>query len=101
MLIRPPESSLNAFPAELRLAAGPEHLQRALLADRIRSVEDPVLPRRQSAEDARLHRLDATETQIGLHARQGVGRQAGALFDRDAHFLVPIEIVGRKGHKTE
>src|SRR2546426_10271331 len=58
----------NPLPIELRLAAGPEELQRAALADRVGPAEDPVLPGRESAEDFGLHRLGADEAQAGFHA---------------------------------
>src|SRR5262245_22305910 len=45
----------------LRPRAGAEAAQRTLGADGIRSLEDPVLPRRQAGEDLRLHRLGADE----------------------------------------
>src|ERR1700732_522334 len=53
----------NPFPIELRLAARPEELERAVLADRVGPVEDPVLPGREAAEDLGLDRLGAGEAQ--------------------------------------
>ena len=58
--------------------------QRALFADGVRPLEDPVLPRRQPAEDLRLHRLGAGEAQVGLDAGQRVGRERRARSRRRA-----------------
>src|SRR5207248_1114313 len=57
------------------------------------AAEDPILPRREPAENLRLHRFRPGEAQIGLKPRQGVGREAGALLKREAHLLVPIDLV--------
>src|SRR4051794_26361405 len=48
---------LGPFPIEFRPALLTVNLQRAFLTDRVRPLEDPVLPRRQPSEDLRLHRL--------------------------------------------
>src|SRR4030095_1883243 len=64
---------------EARLLAGAVDLERTLLADRVRALEDPVLPRRQPTEDAR----------------------RGALLDRDAALFVPVDVVGRGGDEAE
>ena len=74
--------------------------QRALLADGVRPLEDPVLPGRQAAEDLRLHRLGPDEAQVGLHAGQRVGRQRRAALDRQPHLVVPVELVGRERHEA-
>src|SRR5687768_4862244 len=62
----------------LRLAVERE---RAALADRVRSLEDPVLPRRQAREDLRFHRLWSGEAERGLHAGHGVRRHGCALLE--------------------
>ena len=49
--------------------AGAVAFQRACLTDRVRPLENPVLPGGQSAEDPRLHRLRAGEAQVGLQRR--------------------------------
>src|SRR5689334_504011 len=79
----------DAVPVEARLVAGAVDLQRAAFADRVRADEDPVLPRGQAAEDARLHRLRAGKAQVRFHAGQRVGRHARALLERDADLVVP------------
>src|SRR5438067_1309514 len=56
--------SLGALPVEFGSSLLPVYLQRAFLAHGIRPLEDPVLPRRQAAEDFRLHRLRPGETEI-------------------------------------
>src|SRR5262245_39971534 len=48
--------SLNPVLVERRLHAAAVELQRALGADRVGTLEDPVLPGGQAAEDFRLHR---------------------------------------------
>src|SRR5581483_321877 len=91
----------DPLPFEGRLGAGAEKLQRPLLADRVRSIEYPVLPGREAAEDARLHRLGPGEAEIGLEARQRVGRQARALLDGKPDLVLPIELVRREGDETQ
>src|SRR2546423_10752071 len=86
-----------ALPVEFRLGAGAVDLERAVLADRVRPVEDPVLPGGEAAEDARQHGLGAGEAQARLHAGERIGRQAGALLDRQADLFLPVELVGRRG----
>src|SRR5882672_11747403 len=60
----------HPLPVELRLATGSEHFQRPLFADRVRAVEDPVLPRGEPAEDARLHGFGAGEAQVRLQSAE-------------------------------
>ena len=60
----------------------PYDLQRAFFADGVRPLEDPVLPRRQPAEDLRLHRLGPGEAQVRFEAGHRVGRERGARLDR-------------------
>src|SRR5256885_10905251 len=86
---------LDPLPVELRLSAGSVHLQCALLADGVRPLEDPVLPRSEATKDARQHRLGAGEAQARFHAGKGVGREARALLDGEADLLVPVDVVGR------
>src|SRR5258706_8463355 len=83
-------------PVELRPLRLPIERERAALADGVGALEDPVLPGGEAAEDLRLERLRAAEAEAGLHARHGIGRHAGALFERDPHFVFPIDIVGRE-----
>src|SRR5882672_1764654 len=68
----------HPLPVELRLRAATVHLQRALLAGRVRTDEDPVLPRRQPAEDARRLMFRQRKPQVRLHARQRVRRERHA-----------------------
>src|SRR5205814_811852 len=89
------------LPIESRLRSAAVHLQRAMLAHRVRPGENPVLPGAESAEDARLHAFPAREAEIRFHTGERIGREARALLDRDAHFIVPIEIVGREGDQAE
>src|SRR4051794_14825374 len=56
----------GSFPVELRPPLLPVHLQRALLADGIRTLEDPVLPGGEAAEDLRLERFGPGESQVRL-----------------------------------
>src|ERR1700733_6173883 len=70
---------------EHRLLPGAVALERALLADRVRPLEDPVLPRAQPGEDFRFHRLRPGEAQIGFEAGEAVRRKARALFEEHAH----------------
>ena len=58
---------LNTFPIEFGAGTATEHLERAGLADRVRTLKDPVLPCGEPAENARLHGLAAGEPQARLH----------------------------------
>src|SRR4051812_10339524 len=86
---------LNALPVELRLRASSVNLQCALLAHRVWTLEDPVLPSRQTTEDARQHGLGAGEAQARFHAGEGVGREARAFLNGEADFLIPVDVIGR------
>src|SRR2546422_1872156 len=67
--------------------------QRALRANCVRALEDPVLPRRQTAVDLRVHSLRPGKTKRRFHAGQSIGRKRSALFNRYPNFVFPIEIV--------
>src|SRR6187401_1479949 len=86
---------------ELRLLAGAVTAQRAVLADRVRALKDPVLPRRQAREDFRFHGFRTDEAQIRFHARKAVGREGGALLEEHPGFVVPVDIVEREGDEAE
>src|SRR5947208_7362007 len=79
---------LRALPVELRPALLSVDFQRALLADGVRPLEDPVLPGREPSEDLRLHRLGPGEPQVRLEPGHRVGREGGALFDRQPHLVL-------------
>src|SRR6478609_1325399 len=95
-----PFSFSNPFPVEFRFGAGPVDLERSLLADRVRPLEDPVLPRRQTPEDARRHGFRAAEAQARFHAGEGVRAEARALLDGDAQLVLPVDVVWRRGDET-
>src|SRR6476619_2922316 len=59
----------GALPIELRSSLLAVRLQSALFADGIRPLKDPVLPRRQAAEDFCFQRFRAGETQVRFKAR--------------------------------
>src|ERR1700712_94600 len=61
------DTSSNPRHIELRLHARTVTPERAVLADGIGTLENPVLPRRQPREDFRFHRLRPNEAQIGFH----------------------------------
>src|SRR5262249_15949772 len=75
--------------------------QRAVLADSVWALEDPVLPCRQAAEDFSLHCLRAGEPQIRFHAGHRVGRKARTLLEHHAYFISPIEIFVGGGDETQ
>src|SRR3954469_5051196 len=93
--------SLNPRHIEFRLLAAAVAAQRAFLADRVRALEDPVLPRGQAREDFRFHRLGSDEAQARFHAGEAVGRKAGALFQEHADLVVPVDVVEREGDEAE
>src|SRR6267142_1158495 len=92
---------LNSRHIELRLLAGAVAAQRALFADRVGTLEDPVLPRREAREDFRFHGLGSDEAQIGFHAGEAVGGKAGALLEEHADLVVPVDVVEREGDETK
>src|SRR5579883_3614081 len=85
----------------LGLLAGAVEFQRALRSGGVGPLEYPVLPGREAGEDLGLHRLGAGEAQVRLHADQPVGREAGALLDREAHLVLPVDVVGGEGDQAE
>jgi len=71
--------------------------QRAPLADGVGTLEDPVLPGGEPAEDLAVAVFGAGEAQVGLHSGQSVGRQAATLLDRDPHLVLVVDVVGDDG----
>src|ERR1700688_2525266 len=96
-----PAVGSNPVPVEFGLGAGAEGLQCALGTNRVRSYENPVLPRGQTAENPGLRGLAPAEAQIRFHARERIGRQAGPLFEYDPYFVAPIDIIQCGRHQTE
>src|SRR5580704_4274854 len=86
---------------EARLAAGAVEPQRALFADRIRPLEDPILPGGQPRKDLRFHCLWTAEAKVGLQAGEAVGGETRALLQKQADLILPIDVVESKRHKTE
>src|SRR5712671_1299911 len=78
---------LNPRHIELRLLAGAVAAQRAVFADRIGTLKNPVLPRRQAREDFRFHGLGADEAQVRFHAGEPVRRKAGSLLEKHPHLV--------------
>src|SRR5262249_34765364 len=87
-------------PIEFRSLPRAVHAQRAPRSDRVRPLKDPILPCREPCEDLALERFRAREPERRLHARERVGRERSALLDRDAHLVVPIDVVRRERHDT-
>src|SRR6516225_5131637 len=90
-------SLLHPPRVENRLLAGTVTTQRPLLADRIGTLKDPILPRRQSRKNLAFHGFRPAETQIRFKAREAVGREATALLEEDADLVIPIDVVEREG----
>src|SRR3984957_15016239 len=86
---------------ELRLLAGAVAAQRTLLADRIGTLEDPVLPGGETGENLGFHGLGSDEAQIRFHAGETIGREAGALLEEHPDFVVLVDVIERKGHEPE
>src|SRR5262245_31958380 len=85
---------------ERRLLAGAVAPERALLADRVGALEDPVLPGGEAGEDLRLHGFGAAEAQIGLEPGEAVGREARALLQEHADLVLPVDVVEREGDEA-
>src|SRR6185436_9216496 len=94
------EPASRPVPVELRPTLSTVCTERAVLADRVRTLKDPVLPGAQAAEDLRLHRLRTGKTQVRLETGQRVGRQCRARFDRLPHFVIPIHLVRSERHES-
>src|SRR5277367_3219707 len=92
---------LNPRHIELRPLAGAVAAQRAVLANRVGALKDPVLPRRQAGKDFRFHGFGSDEAQIGFHAGERIGRETGALLEKHPDLVIPVDIVKRKGDKAE
>src|SRR6185295_15340624 len=92
---------LNSRHIELRLLAGAVAAQRALFADRVGALEDPVLPGGQAREDFRFHCLRPTETEVCFETGEAVGREACALLKEDADFVLPVDVVERECDEAE
>src|SRR6187397_1327792 len=96
-----PRAASRAAVVELGTVGGAVALERAALAHGVGPLEDPVLPRGEAAEDAHLHGLGAGEADVGLHARQRVGREGRALLEREAQLVLPVDAVRRYGRETQ
>src|SRR3989442_15779556 len=92
---------LNPRHIELRLLAGATAAQRAVFADRIGALEDPVLPRRAAREDFRIHGFGPDEAQVRFHAGEAVGRERPALLQEHAHLAGPIDVADREADEPE
>src|SRR6266699_3808914 len=88
-LLATPYSPLHSRHIEPRLLAAAVAPERAVLADRVGALEDPVLPRGQAREDFRFHRLGPDKTQIRFHAGEAVGREARALLEEHPDLVIP------------
>src|SRR6202030_1831208 len=86
---------------ELRLLPGAVTAQGPLLADRIGSLENPVLPGGEAREDFRFHGLGTDEAQVRFHAGEAIWRETRALFEEHADLVIPVDIVKRKGHEPK
>src|SRR5215813_15173313 len=86
---------------EYRLLAGAVALERALLADGVGALENPVLPGGEAGEDFRLHGLRAAEAQVGLEPGEPVGGEARALLQEHADLVLPVDVVEREGDEAE
>src|SRR3954470_6388919 len=74
-IIVPRTRASRALPVEFRSALLAVRLQRALVADGVRPLKDPVLPRREPPEDLRLHRFRPGEAQVRFESGHRVGRE--------------------------
>src|SRR3954463_8107547 len=91
----------NSFGVEHGLLASAVATQRALFADGVGALEDPVLPGGKPGEDFGFHRLRSAEAKVGLQAGEAVGREACALFEEHADLILPVEVVEREGDEAE
>ena len=59
------------------------------------------MPGRKAAKNARNHVFLAGKTQVGFKAGECIGRHGGALFDGNANFVFPVDIVQRCGDQPQ
>ena len=76
-------------------------LESTRFAHRVGALENPVLPRAQPAEYARLHGFGTGESKVGFHSGQGVGREAGALFQENPDVVLPVNVIESEGDETK
>src|SRR3954468_12836898 len=95
-----PIISSSSLIVELRLRGLAVVRERALRADGVGALENPVLPRGEASENLRVQIFGAGETERRLHARERVGRERRALFDGDAYLVLPVEVVRREGDEA-
>src|SRR5439155_18877057 len=95
-VLRERGSRSSAVVVELGAVGRAVALQGAALADGVRALEDPVLPRTETPEDLRLHRLGPGVAQVLFHPCERIGRERDALLDREAQLVVPVDRVGRE-----
>src|SRR5207248_10767096 len=93
--------SSDSFRIEYRPLAGAVAAQRALVADRVGTLEDPVLPCGETREDFRFHGLRPAKPEIGLETSEPVRRNARALLQKNAQLVIPIDLVERKAYEAE
>src|SRR5262249_38772461 len=86
---------------EGRLLAGAVALERALFADGVGALENPVLPGGEAGEDFRFHGLGAAEAQIGFEPGEAVGGKARALLQKHADLVLPVDVVEGEGDETQ
>src|SRR4051812_35526706 len=91
----------NSLGVEHGLLAGAVATQRALLADGVGTLEDPVLPGGEPGEDFRFHRLGPAEAKVCFQAGEPIGREARALFEEHADLVLPVDVVEREGDEAE
>src|ERR1700716_4139595 len=93
--------SSHASRIKYRFLACAVALERALLADRVGTLEDPVLPGGEAGEYLGFHGLGAAEAQVGFEPGEAVGRKARALLQEHANLVLPIDVVERKGDEPQ
>src|SRR5262245_19758227 len=94
-------ASSHSSRVEYRLLAGAVAPQRALLADRVGTLEDPVLPGGEARKYFRFHGLRPAETQARLHTGERIGREARALLKEHADLVLVVDVVEREGDEAE
>src|ERR1700722_20991652 len=85
----------NSLPIKFHGSARSVNFQSTICSYGIRTNKNPVLPRRQSSEYARLKSLVDPESQIRLKPGQRIERKRRARFKGLANFIFPIKIVRR------
>src|SRR3712207_6993094 len=83
----------DPLPVVVSPLPGPVPAQRSFGASGVGSLDDPVLPGGEPAEHLGLRRLLAGDAEVGLHAGERVGGEAGPLLQQQPDLVLSVDVV--------